>query len=89
MTGFSVGGRVVDGNDMGIEGVSIIVDRQERSITDKQGYYKLDQVSFSLFLSLPPSPMLISATISKSATDCLCENKYGTLTFLSCGAYDR
>ncbi|EXB28568.1 hypothetical protein L484_009727 [Morus notabilis] len=44
VTGFSVGGRVVDGNDMGVEGVKIIVDGQERSITDKQGYYKLDQV---------------------------------------------
>lgn len=55
MTGFSVGGRVVDGNDMGVEGVKIIVDGQERSITDKQGYYKLDQVS-SLFhyLFCPP-----------------------------------
>lgn len=29
---------------MGVEGVKIIVDGQERSITDKQGYYKLDQV---------------------------------------------
>ena len=44
VTGFSVGGRVVDGNDMGVEGVKIIVDGHERSITDKQGYYKLDQV---------------------------------------------
>lgn len=44
VTGFSVGGRVIDGNDMGVEGVKIIVDGQERSITDKQGYYKLDQV---------------------------------------------
>ncbi|KAK4778645.1 hypothetical protein SAY86_006173 [Trapa natans] len=45
VTGFSVGGRVVDGNDMGIGGASIIVDGHERSITDKQGYYKLDQVT--------------------------------------------
>ncbi|KAK9950537.1 hypothetical protein M0R45_006023 [Rubus argutus] len=45
VTGFSVGGRVVDGNDMGIEGVKIIVDGHERSITDKQGYFKLDQVT--------------------------------------------
>ncbi|XP_027924979.1 nodal modulator 1 [Vigna unguiculata] len=45
VTGFSVGGRVVDGNGMGVEGVKIIVDGHERSITDNQGYYKLDQVT--------------------------------------------
>lgn len=44
VTGFSVGGRVVDGNQIGVEGVQIIVDGHERFITDKQGYYKLDQV---------------------------------------------
>lgn len=44
VTGFSIGGRVVDGNDVGVDGVKIIVDGHERSITDKQGYYKLDQV---------------------------------------------
>ncbi|XP_068661556.1 uncharacterized protein [Aristolochia californica] len=45
VTGFSVGGRVVDGNGIGVEGVKIIVDGVERSITDAQGYYKLDQVT--------------------------------------------
>ncbi|KAI4349753.1 hypothetical protein L6164_010313 [Bauhinia variegata] len=45
VTGFSVGGRVIDGNEMGVEGVKIIVDGHERSITDEQGYYKLDQVT--------------------------------------------
>lgn len=45
VTGFSIGGRVVDGNDMGVEGVKILVDGHERSITDKEGYYKLDQVT--------------------------------------------
>ncbi|XP_050236465.1 uncharacterized protein LOC126686455 [Mercurialis annua] len=45
VTGFSVGGRVVDGNDMGVEGVKIIVDGHERATTDKKGYYKLDQVT--------------------------------------------
>lgn len=44
VTGFSVGGRVVDGNNMGVDGVKVIVDGQEKSITDKEGYYKLDQV---------------------------------------------
>ena len=44
VTGFSVGGRVVDGNNMGVDGVKIIVDGQEKSITDKEGFYKLDQV---------------------------------------------
>lgn len=44
MTGFSVGGRVVDGNGVGVDGVKIIVDGHGRSITDSEGYYKLDQV---------------------------------------------
>uniref|UniRef100_A0A164YXW9 Carbohydrate-binding-like fold protein n=1 Tax=Daucus carota subsp. sativus TaxID=79200 RepID=A0A164YXW9_DAUCS len=45
VTGFSVGGRVVDGNNKGVDGVKIIVDGQEKSITDKEGFYKLDQVT--------------------------------------------
>lgn len=52
MTGFSVGGRVVDGTGMGVDGVKIVVDGEERSVTDKEGNYKLDQViSFCHFLS--------------------------------------
>lgn len=50
VTGFSVGGRVVDGNDMGVDGVKIVVDGHERSVTDKDGYYKLDQVTSSCYL---------------------------------------
>ncbi|CAL5423309.1 unnamed protein product [Camellia sinensis] len=50
VTGFSVGGRVVDGNGMGVDGVKIVVDGHERSITDKDGYYKLDQVTSSCYL---------------------------------------
>ncbi|CAN8280635.1 unnamed protein product [Cochlearia groenlandica] len=45
VTGFSIGGRVVDGNSMGVEGVKILVDGTIRSVTDKEGYYKLDQVT--------------------------------------------
>ncbi|XP_077219224.1 carbohydrate-binding-like fold isoform X2 [Tasmannia lanceolata] len=45
VTGFSVGGRVVDGNYVGVEGVKILVDGHVRSTTDSQGYYKLDQVT--------------------------------------------
>lgn len=45
VTGFSVGGRVVDGDGNGIEGVEISVDGQKKYITDKEGYYKLDQVT--------------------------------------------
>ncbi|KAF9619797.1 hypothetical protein IFM89_009319 [Coptis chinensis] len=45
VTGFSVGGRVVDESGVGVEGVKILVDGHERFITDKQGYYKLDQVT--------------------------------------------
>ncbi|KAL2453710.1 Carbohydrate-binding-like fold [Abeliophyllum distichum] len=43
VTGFSVGGRVIDGNGDG--GRVIVVDGHERSKTDKEGYYKLDQVT--------------------------------------------
>ncbi|XP_051142719.1 uncharacterized protein LOC127259427 isoform X2 [Andrographis paniculata] len=45
VTGFSVGGRAVDGSGIGVDGAKIIVDGHERSITDKDGYYKLDQVT--------------------------------------------
>ncbi|GFP95668.1 nodal modulator 1 [Phtheirospermum japonicum] len=45
VTGFSVGGRVVDGNGNGVDGAIILVDGLERSITDTEGYYKLDQVT--------------------------------------------
>ncbi|KAF8074467.1 hypothetical protein N665_1101s0028 [Sinapis alba] len=45
VTGFSIGGRVVDSNLRGVEGVKILVDGNLRSVTDKEGYYKLDQVT--------------------------------------------
>ncbi|KAI3526880.1 hypothetical protein L1887_06146 [Cichorium endivia] len=50
VTGFSVGGRVVDSNGKGVDGVKIVVDGIERSITDKEGYYKLDQVTSKQYL---------------------------------------
>nr|CAD1833216.1 unnamed protein product [Ananas comosus var. bracteatus] len=45
VTGFSVGGRVVDTSGTGVEGVKIRVDGQLRAMTDNLGYYKLDQVT--------------------------------------------
>ncbi|KAL2485720.1 Carbohydrate-binding-like fold [Abeliophyllum distichum] len=45
VTGFSVGGRVIDGNGDGVDVAQIVVDGHERSKTDKEGYYKLDQVT--------------------------------------------
>ncbi|CAA0829041.1 Carbohydrate-binding-like fold [Striga hermonthica] len=45
VTGFSVGGRVIDGNGNGVDAAKIFVDGLERSITDTEGYYKLDQVT--------------------------------------------
>ncbi|XP_076883578.1 uncharacterized protein LOC143532402 [Bidens hawaiensis] len=50
VTGFSVGGRVVDSEGKGVDGVKIVVDGVERSVTDKQGYYKLDQVTSKQYL---------------------------------------
>ncbi|KAL2460023.1 Carbohydrate-binding-like fold [Abeliophyllum distichum] len=44
VTGFSVGGHVIDGNGDGVDAAQIVVDDHERSKTDKEGYYKLDQV---------------------------------------------
>lgn len=51
VTGFSVGGRVIDSNGMGVDGAKIEVDGHERSITDREGYYKLDQVKSYNYLS--------------------------------------
>ncbi|KAF5820309.1 putative carboxypeptidase-like, regulatory domain superfamily, immunoglobulin-like protein [Helianthus annuus] len=50
VTGFSVGGRVVDSEGKGVDGVKIVVDGMERSVTDKNGYYKLDQVTSKQYL---------------------------------------
>ena len=47
VTGFSVGGHVVDGYGAGIEGAKVIVDGQLRAVTDNLGYYRLDQVLLS------------------------------------------
>ncbi|XP_020700628.1 nodal modulator 1 [Dendrobium catenatum] len=44
VTGFSVGGRVVDGNG-GVGGATIIVDGQQKATSDSEGFYKLDQVT--------------------------------------------
>ena len=46
MTGFSVGGRVVDNNGNGLEGVKIEIGNVERATTDSHGHYKLDQACF-------------------------------------------
>ncbi|CAM6102957.1 unnamed protein product [Calypogeia fissa] len=45
VTGFSIGGRVVDAQGSGVEGVKILVEDVERATTDVQGFYKLDQVT--------------------------------------------
>ncbi|XP_002975824.2 nodal modulator 1 [Selaginella moellendorffii] len=45
VTGFSVGGRVIDSNGHGIAKVKIYIDSVERAITDANGFYKLDQVT--------------------------------------------
>ncbi|KAM0833417.1 hypothetical protein ACQ4PT_064262 [Festuca glaucescens] len=45
VTGFSVGGRVVDGYGAGIEGANVTIDGQLRAVTDNLGYYRLDQVT--------------------------------------------
>ncbi|XP_024394078.1 uncharacterized protein [Physcomitrium patens] len=47
VTGFSVGGRVVDSEGNGLMGVKIEIDDTERATTDSDGYYKLDQVTLT------------------------------------------
>ncbi|KAH7444467.1 hypothetical protein KP509_02G079100 [Ceratopteris richardii] len=49
ITGFSVGGRVVDSQGEGIEGVEILVNDHVKAITDINGFYKLDQVTSSRY----------------------------------------
>ncbi|XP_062197301.1 uncharacterized protein LOC133900188 [Phragmites australis] len=44
VTGFSVGGHVVDGYGAGVEGANVKIDGQLRAVTDSLGYYRLDQV---------------------------------------------
>lgn len=41
---------MVDGNGIGVDAAKILVDGHERSMTDKEGYYKLDQVNLYSFL---------------------------------------
>ncbi len=50
VTGFSVGGHVVDNVGNGIEGVKIEIDDTERATTDSQGYYKLIKAKLHLVL---------------------------------------
>ncbi|GAB4830590.1 hypothetical protein Ancab_020356 [Ancistrocladus abbreviatus] len=45
VTGFSIGGRVVDGNGAGVDSARVVVDGHERTMTDRNGNYKLDQVT--------------------------------------------
>ncbi|MCO5553061.1 hypothetical protein L7F22_006582 [Adiantum nelumboides] len=49
VTGFSVGGRVVDGQGEGVEGVEILANDLLKSVTDINGFYKLDQVTSSKY----------------------------------------
>ena len=37
----------MDGHGAGVVGAKVIVGGQERSVTDENGYYKLDQVFHS------------------------------------------
>ncbi|KAJ3676057.1 hypothetical protein LUZ60_003469 [Juncus effusus] len=45
VTGFSIGGRVVDSEGVGIENARVILDGQFKTLTDNLGFYKLDQVT--------------------------------------------
>eukprot|EP00250_Pteridium_aquilinum_P020313 c24781_g1_i1 orf=109-3804(+) len=49
VTGFSVGGRVVDSQGEGIEGVEILINDLVKAVTDINGFYKLDQVTSSQY----------------------------------------
>lgn len=45
VTGFSVGGRVIDSQGAGVEGVQILINNLQKAVTDVGGFYKLDQVT--------------------------------------------
>lgn len=49
VTGFSVGGRVVDSQGDGVEGVEILINDLLKAVTDVNGFYKLDQVTSSQY----------------------------------------
>jgi len=43
--GFSIVGKAVDSNGKGIQGVKILIDGQQKAITNEQGTYKLDEIT--------------------------------------------
>lgn len=49
VTGFSVGGSVVDSQGEGVEGVEILINDLLKAVTDVSGFYKLDQVTSSQY----------------------------------------
>jgi hypothetical protein len=43
--GFSIFGRAVNSKGEGISGVKILIDGQQRAITNDKGVYKLDEIT--------------------------------------------
>ena len=49
VTGFSIVGKVVDSKGDGVPGVRILLDAQEKGLTNEKGIYKLDEVSLGSY----------------------------------------
>ena len=62
---------MVDGTGAGVDGAKVLVDGQERSVTDENGYYKLDQVSLaSEEMNLFPYYSMVKNFSSKQCIYC-------------------
>eukprot|EP00823_Brevimastigomonas_motovehiculus_P003212 TRINITY_DN1945_c0_g1_i2.p1 TRINITY_DN1945_c0_g1~~TRINITY_DN1945_c0_g1_i2.p1 ORF type:complete len:920 (-),score=234.96 TRINITY_DN1945_c0_g1_i2:5-2764(-) len=58
VTGFSVRGRVVDTHGKGIENVAIFVNTFQKAFTDRDGYYRLEQMTTARYLIKAVKPHL-------------------------------
>eukprot|EP00898_Chlorokybus_atmophyticus_P005383 jgi/Chlat1/5846/Chrsp4S06365 len=56
VTGFSIGGRVVDTAGAGISGVSVYIDGVGRAVTTASGSYQVDQVMASTYTIIARKP---------------------------------
>lgn len=76
-----------------MDGVKIIVDGQERSITDKEGYYKLDQVKYMLYLGkfyvfhsfcYSSKENMLHLLVGDNFVNCCCFHGYQGVSFVNC-----
>jgi hypothetical protein len=61
--GFSVRGRVVDRAGKGLEGVTINVNSIDKATSDKDGYYRLDQITINKYVIKAHKPHVFFHTL--------------------------